>query len=54
MEGWFMPRVSKNTPSNKLGFKGDFFSEVLHELRVDLRYADYVSRSGLRQRRPST
>ena len=45
IEGWFMPRVSKNTPSKTLGFKGDFFSEVLHELRVDLRYADYVSQS---------
>ncbi len=43
IEGWFMPRVSRNTPSQTLGFKGDFFSEVLHELRVDLRYADYVS-----------
>ncbi len=40
-----MPRVSRNTPSKTLGFKGDFFSEVLHELRVDLRYADYVSQS---------
>lgn len=45
IEGWFMPRVSRNTPSKALGFKGDFFSEVLHELRVDLRYADYVSQS---------
>lgn len=45
IEGWFMPRVSRNTPSTSLGFKGDFFSEVLHELRVDLRYADYVSQS---------
>jgi len=45
IEGWYMPRVSRNTPSRSLGFKGDFFSEVLHELRVDLRYADYVSRS---------
>lgn len=45
IEGWFMPRISKHTPSKSLGFKGDFFSEVLHELRVDLRYADYVSTS---------
>ena len=45
IEGWFMPRVSRNTPSKTLGFKGDFFSEVLHELRGDLRYADYVSQS---------
>jgi len=45
IEGWFMPRVSRNTPSRTLGYKGDFFSEVLHELRVDLKYADYVSQS---------
>ena len=45
IEGWFMPRVSRNTPSKTLGFKGDFFSEVMHELRVDLKYADYVSQS---------
>jgi ATP-dependent Lon protease len=45
IEGWYMPRVSRNTPSQSLGFKGDFFSEVLHELRVDLRYADYVSQN---------
>lgn len=40
-----MPRITKNTPSKSLGFKGDFFSEVLHELRSDLQYADYVSHS---------
>jgi ATP-dependent Lon protease len=45
IEGWFMPRISRNTPSKTLGFKGDFFSEVLHELRVDLRYAEYVSQN---------
>jgi len=45
LEGWFMPRITKNTPSKSLGFKGDFFSEVLHELRIDLQYADYVSQS---------
>ena len=45
IEGWFMPRVSKNTPSRTYGFKGDFFSEILHELRADLRYADFVTRN---------
>ena len=45
IEGWFMPRVSRNTPSRSLGFKGDFFSEVLHQLRVDLRYWDYVQQN---------
>ena len=45
LEGWFMPRITKDTPSQYLGFKGDFFSEILHEMRVDLQYADYVSQS---------
>ena len=40
--GWEMPRVSKETPSHYVGFKGDFFSEVLHKLRGDVGYADYV------------
>ncbi|MGI9255720.1 MAG: BREX system Lon protease-like protein BrxL, partial [Salinispira sp.] len=43
IEGWYMPRVSRHTPSKTCGFKGDFFSEVLHELRVDLKYADFVT-----------
>jgi ATP-dependent Lon protease len=45
LEGWFMPRITKNTPSQMLGFKGDFFGEVLHELRPRLEFADYVSHS---------
>lgn len=45
IEGWYMPRITRNTPSRMLGFKGDFFSEILHELRSDLQYADYVSQS---------
>ena len=45
LEGWFMPRITKNTPSKSIGFKGDFFSEVLHELRSDLRFSDHVSHS---------
>ena len=45
IEGWFMDRITKDSPSKSLGFKGDFFSEVLHELRGDLQYADHVSHS---------
>ncbi len=45
IEGWYLPRITKDSPSKVLGFKGDFFSEVLHELRSDLQYADYVSHS---------
>ena len=45
LEGWFMPRITKSTPSQMLGFKGDFFGEILHELRPRLEFADYVSHS---------
>ena len=45
LEGWFMPRITKNTPSRHLGLKGDFFGEVLHELRPRLEFADYVTHS---------
>lgn len=41
--GWLMPRISKDTPSDNLGFKGDFFSEVLHSLRSEPQYTDYVN-----------
>src|SRR6266487_1766492 len=40
--GWDMPRVSRDTPSQSLGFKGDFFAEVLHRLRQEVRYGDYI------------
>ncbi len=43
ISGWEMPRVTKDTPSHSLGFKGDFFSEVLHVLRSDALYGEYVS-----------
>ncbi len=41
--GWEMGRVTKETPSRTMGFKGDFFSEILHILRSDAHYAEYVS-----------
>jgi ATP-dependent Lon protease len=41
--GWEMARVTKDTPSRSLGFKGDFFSEMLHALRKEALYAEYVS-----------
>lgn len=41
--GWLMPRISKDTPSKNLGFKGDFFSEILHNLRSEPQFADYVN-----------
>ncbi len=41
--GWGMGRVTKDTPSRSMGFKGDFFSEILHVLRSDAHYGEYVS-----------
>jgi ATP-dependent Lon protease len=43
MAGWEMGRVTKDTPSRSMGFKGDFFSEILHVLRSDAHYGEYVS-----------
>jgi len=40
--GWGMGRVTKDTPSRSMGFKGDFFSEILHVLRSDLHYGEYI------------
>jgi len=45
LPGWELPRVTRQTPSRCIGFKGDFFSEVLHQLRVSTSYADYASQN---------
>ena len=42
LPGWDLPRVSKDTPSKTIGLKGDIFGEILHSLRSDIRYRDYV------------
>jgi len=41
--GWKLPRVTVQTPAQGIGFKADFFSEVLHALRDRGGYAEYVS-----------
>lgn len=41
--GWEMGRVTKDTPSRSMGFKGDFFSEILHVMRQDARCGEFVS-----------
>ncbi len=43
--GWEMGRVTKDTPSRSMGFKGDFFSEILHVLRREAQYGEYVSQN---------
>jgi ATP-dependent Lon protease len=42
LPGWDLPRISKKTPSKTLGFKGDIFGEILHNLRFDISYRDFV------------
>lgn len=42
LPGWDLPRVSKNTPSVSFGLKGDIFGEILHMLRSDISYRDFV------------
>lgn len=43
LPGWKLPRVTVHTPAKGIGFKADFFSEVLHALRDRGGYAEYVS-----------
>lgn len=42
LPGWDLPRISKDTPSKSTGLKGDIFGEILHSLRGDISYRDYV------------
>jgi ATP-dependent Lon protease len=42
LPGWDLPRISKKTSSISLGLKGDIFGEILHTLRGDISYRDYV------------
>ena len=42
LPGWDLPRISKDTPSVTVGLKGDIFGEILHSLRSDISYRDYV------------
>jgi ATP-dependent Lon protease len=42
LPGWDLPRITKNTPSVCNGFKGDIFGEILHMLRGDISFRDFV------------
>jgi ATP-dependent Lon protease len=42
LPGWDLPRISKDTPSICYGLKGDIFGEILHMLRADISYRDFV------------
>ncbi|MBC8550994.1 MAG: BREX system Lon protease-like protein BrxL [Candidatus Brocadiales bacterium] len=40
--GWEIPRVTRDTPSRRVGFKADYFGEVLHRLRNHGGFDEYV------------
>ena len=42
--GWDLPRITVNSPAQGIGFKADFCSEVLHQLRNKTRYIEYFRR----------
>lgn len=42
LPGWALPRVRKETPSISTGLKGDIFGEILHMLRSDISYRNFV------------
>jgi ATP-dependent Lon protease len=42
LPGWDLPRINKATPSTSIGLKGDIFGEILHKIRRDISYRDYV------------
>lgn len=44
--GWELPRIQKPAISQSVGFKADFFGEVLHALRHRAGYAEYVQAEG--------
>ena len=41
--GWKLPRIRKNSPSNEVALKADYFSEVLHEMRALSQFDDYTT-----------
>jgi ATP-dependent Lon protease len=42
LPGWYLPRISKQTPSQSLGLKGDIFGEIMHSLRFDISFGNYI------------
>jgi ATP-dependent Lon protease len=47
LPGWELPRISKKSPSECIGLKGDIFGELLHLLRGDISYRDYVKANSI-------
>jgi ATP-dependent Lon protease len=41
--GWLLPRITTDAPARGIGFKADFFGEVLHALRDVGGFGEYVA-----------
>lgn len=46
LPGWELPRIQKAAISQSVGFKADFFGEVLHALRHQAGYSEIVANQG--------
>jgi len=46
LPGWELPRIEKPAISRSIGFKADFFGEVLHGLRHRAGYTEYIAAYG--------
>lgn len=46
LTGWQLPRIQEHSIAAGVGFKADFFGEVLHGLRHRAGYAEYVTTHG--------
>lgn len=45
LPGWELPKFNTNMIPNEIGFKADFFGEILHALRDRTGYLEYVKRN---------
>ena len=46
LPGWELPRIEKPAIAHTIGFKADFFGEVLHGLRHRAGYTEYIAAHG--------
>ncbi len=46
LPGWELPRIQNPAISQSMGFKADFFGEVLHGLRHRAGYTEYITTHG--------
>ncbi len=46
LPGWELPRIQNPAISQNIGFKADFFGEVLHGLRHRAGYTEYITTHG--------